>query len=66
MMTKLYNKKNGSLVAFKYPARGTSNVLRMAGGEKIGSYTGPSGKGIIVREINGNYRRFSLSKACPA
>lgn len=66
MMTKLYNKKNGSLVAFKYPARGNTNVLRMAGGEKIRSYTGPNGRGILVREINGNYRRFSLSKACPA
>lgn len=64
-MKSFYNKRNGSsLPKFFYPVNGDKNVLRTveAGGIKERSYTGPNGKGVVVRETNGQVRSFSESK----
>ena len=49
-------------VSFLYPKNGNRNVLRTVNGVKVKSFTGPSGRGITVREDNGLHKSFSLSK----
>ena len=61
-MSSLYHKRNERIVNFKYPARGTSNVLRQVTGRKIRSYTGPNGRGITVLQDDGEVRWFSVKK----
>tara|TARA_B100001094_G_scaffold101947_1_gene98115 strand:+ start:4990 stop:5199 length:210 start_codon:yes stop_codon:yes gene_type:complete len=64
-MKSFYKKRNGSaLPKFFYPVNGNKNVLREieAGAEKLRSFTGPNGQGVVARETNGNVRSFSTSK----
>jgi hypothetical protein len=61
-MSNLYHKRNDRIVNFKYPARGTSNVLRSVSGRKIASFTGPNGRGITVKQNDGEVRSFSVKK----
>lgn len=62
MMNDLYNKRNERKVSFLYPVHGSKNVLRNVAGVKVKSFTGPNGKGITVREQNGDCHSFSLAK----
>ena len=54
--------RNERKVSFLYPKNGNRNVLRTVNGVKVKSFTGPSGRGITVREDNGLHKSFSLSK----
>lgn len=65
-MVNLSDKRNGRLISVLYPKNGRKNVLRRVQGRKIKSYTGPSGKGITVREDNGRYTSLTLSKIVQA
>ena len=62
MMNDLYNKRNERKVSFLYPKNGKRNILQKVEGVKVRSFTGPSGRGITVREDNGLHKSFSLSK----
>ena len=61
MNNDLHHKCNERKVSFLYPKHGSRNVLRSVTGVKIASFTGPSGRGITVREDNGLHKSFSLS-----
>ena len=61
-MVNLSNKRNGRKINVLYPHNGSSNVLRSVKGVKLASYTGPSGKGITVKEDSGQIRSLSLKK----
>lgn len=65
MVNDLYNKRNERKVAFLYPVNGSKNVLRKVEGIKVRSFTGPGGRGITVREVNGLHKSFSESKIVP-
>ena len=62
MNNDLYHKRNERKVSFLYPKNGSRNVLRTVKGIKVASFTGPSGRGITVKEDNGLHKSFSLSK----
>lgn len=62
MIIDLYNKRNERKVSFLYPVNGKKNVLRQVTGVKVKSFTGPSGRGITVRENTGLHKSFSVSK----
>jgi hypothetical protein len=62
MVSSLYSKRNERKVSFLYPVNGRKNVLRAVNGVKVRSYTGPNGRGITVREANGQLKSFSVSK----
>ncbi len=62
MLNDLYHKRNERKVSFFYPKNGNRNILRHVEGVKIKSFTGPSGRGITVREGNGRFASFSLEK----
>lgn len=62
MNADLYYKRNDRKVDFLYPVGGNKNVLRRITGVKLRSFTGPGGRGITVRENNGQIRSVSLSK----
>lgn len=66
MMNDLYHKRNERKVSFLYPVGGNKNVLRQVQGTKIRSFTGPNGRGITVRENNGQIRSVSLAKCVAA
>jgi len=56
MVNSLYNKKNGSKIDVWYPVHGRKNVLRRIQGLKTRSFTGPNGRGVECKEVNGNIR----------
>jgi hypothetical protein len=62
MMNGLYLKRNGRSVNFLYPKGGNSNILRTVKGVKEKSFTSGNGRGIVVKEANGNIRSFLESK----
>jgi len=62
MLNELYHKRNERKVSFLYPVNGSKNVLRSVSGTKVKSFTGPSGRGITVKEDNGLHKSFSLTK----
>lgn len=62
MMNDLYLKRNDRKVNFLYPKDGRRNILRNVSGVKVRSFTGPNGRGITVRESNGLYKSFTVSK----
>ena len=62
MNADLYHKRNERKVDFLYPVGGNKNVLRRITGVKLRSFTGPGGRGITVRENNGQIRSVSLVK----
>jgi len=62
MLNELYHKRNERKVNFLYPVNGSKNVLRNVDGVKVKSFTGPSGRGITVKESNGLHKSFSLTK----
>ena len=62
MNNDLYHKRNERKVSFLYPKNGSKNILRSVTGVKVASFTGPSGRGITVREDSGLHKSFSLSK----
>ena len=62
MITNLYNKRNERKISVFYPVGGKRNVLRKVQGIKLRSFTGPSGRGITVRERDGQIRSLSISK----
>lgn len=62
MMNDLYLKRNGRNVHFLYPKGGNSNILRTVKGIKESSFTGPNGRGLKVKESNGNVRSFNTNK----
>lgn len=62
MVSSLYSMRNERKVSFFYPVNGRKNILRSVNGVKIRSYTGPNGRGITVREANGQLKSFSVNK----
>lgn len=56
------HKRVGSRVCFKYPARGTRNVLRMVCGKVVAKGIGPNGPYLTVQEDSGAHRTFSTKK----
>ena len=61
-MVNLSNKRNGRKINVLYPTHGNTNVLRRVEGIKVRSYTGPSGKGITVKQNDGRVVSLTLSK----
>ena len=66
MLNDLYHKRNDRKINVLYPSGGNRNVLRRVRGVKLASFTGPSGRGIKVREKDGRVRSLSLSKCVAA
>lgn len=66
MQNDLYHKRNDRKINVLYPVGGRKNVLRKVSGVKVASFTGPSGRGIKVRENSGQIRSLSLSKCVVA
>jgi len=62
MNADLYHKRNERKVSFLYPVGGNKNILRTVQGVKLRSFTGPNGRGITVREDNGQIRSVSVNK----
>lgn len=62
MQNDLYNKRNERKLEFLYPIHGTRNILRNVIGVKVASFTGPGGRGVKVKEGNGETHSFLLSK----
>lgn len=62
MVMSLYHKRNERKISCLYPVNGRKNVLRQVNGVKLASFTGPNGRGITVKENNGQIRSLSLSK----
>ena len=62
MVADLYYKRNERKISVLYPVHGRMNVLRRVDGVKLASFTGPNGRGITVRENNGQIRSLSVSK----
>ena len=62
MNSDLYHKRNERKVSFLYPVGGNKNILRNVQGVKLRSFTGPGGRGITVRENNGQIRSVSIAK----
>ena len=62
MNNDLYLKRNERKVSFLYPKNGNRNILRTVNGVKVKSFTGPNGRGITVRENNGQIRSVSVIK----
>lgn len=62
MLNDLYHKRNERKVSFLYPKNGSRNILRQVNGVKVRSFTGPSGRGITVRESDGKFASFSVAK----
>ena len=62
MIADLYNTRNERKVSFLYPVGGNKNILRNVDGVKLKSFTGPNGRGITVRENNGQIRSVSVIK----
>ena len=61
MINDLYLKRNERKVSFLYPKNGSRNILRQVDGVKVRSFTGPSGRGITVRENDGKFASFSVA-----
>lgn len=66
MAMSIYKIPNGRRIRVLYPTGGRSNVMRLVDGYKVRSYTGPSGKGATVHQIDGKYRSISEDKCIPA
>ena len=62
MLNDLYHKRNERKVSFLYPKNGSRNILRQVDGVKVRSFTGPSGRGITVRENDAKFASFSVAK----
>ena len=62
MIHDLYYKRNERKVSFLYPKNGRRNILSRVEGVKVKSFTGPSGRGITVKQAGGGHRSYSVSK----
>lgn len=62
MLNDLYLKRNDRKIDVLYPVKGNTNILRKVSGLKLRSFTGPSGRGITVRQSNGEICSLSVSK----
>ena len=62
MLNNLYLKRNERKISVLYPVHGSKNILRKVEGVKLSSFTGPSGRGITVKENDGKIRSLSVSK----
>jgi hypothetical protein len=62
MLNNLYLKRNERKISVLYPVHGSKNILRKVEGVKLASFTGPSGRGITVKENDGKIRSLSVSK----
>jgi hypothetical protein len=62
MKHDLYYKRNDRKIKVYYPKGGSRNILRLVEGVKVASFTGPNGRGITVREKNGQHRSLLLNK----
>ena len=62
MIQDLYNKRNERKISFLYPKNGKRNILQRVEGVKVRSFTGPSGRGITVKQAGGGHRSYSLAK----
>ena len=62
MIQDLYNKRNERKVSFLYPKNGNRNILQKVDGVKVRSFTGPSGRGITVKQAGGGHRSYSVAK----
>ena len=62
MIQDLYHKRNNRKVSFLYPKNGNRNILTKVSGVKVGSFTGPSGRGITVKQNGGGHRSYSVNK----
>ena len=62
MIQDLYHKRNERKVSFLYPKNGKRNILQKVEGVKVRSFTGPSGRGITVKQAGGGHRSYSVSK----